>query len=776
MQDKIQKFRQQFAEETRERLRTINNAALELETGGSRRDLLEVLKREMHTIKGGGRILGLKSISRLAHFFEDSFQQMAAGQAPERSFFSGLFQALDLLQELLDRDESAEVEQRVGDFIHRLQQGELPVPAGAEAGGQFKQRLAGRLAARLKEAGSSNTLPGGAATVPPAAMADPGALSAVRPEETAVPEPVEQSAGQRGNGSPRQYSMTRSFRIDGAQIDSLTEDALQLKVMVSFLDLFLKDYQGLVRSLRESQQDLQKYGGERNSGRQALSLETLQFNLRDLAQLADEKGKAAARRLHAFQKYFDSFYQKLENLRLIPLTSIFAMYPRFVRDHSAHTGKEIRFEVQGGATRLDKRIAEAINDCLIHLLRNAVDHGIEPPAVRLRLGKERAGTVRLSALARGDRVLITIEDDGRGVDEEVIRETARKKKLMPERELDRLSRQDVLQLIFTPGFSTAPIITDTSGRGVGMDVVETTVRGFNGTIHLRTEKDRGTAITLELPISISTTRVLHVREQGLVFALPAEQLKEVRRVQLSRLARRDPFYFLIEGDRSLHVAELSAVIGFPPRDGRTVPDERLLLILQLDQERFGLLAEQTLHEEDIIVTPKDPFLQGLPYLAGFSVGITGEPCLVLDNQALGQFFQSRPLPAGPRAAAAGSPAGRTILLVEDSLVTREMEKVVLESAGYHVVEAVNGADALEKLTANTVHCVVTDVEMPVMDGFSLTGQIRQTAAWRDLPVVIVTTRENREDKIRGIQAGANAYITKKEFDQMQLIETIKRLI
>ena len=793
MQDKLQKFRLQFNEETRERIGVINNLALSLEQDASRSDLVEQLKREMHTIKGGSRILGLRSISHLAHFFEDFFIQVMSGS---RTLPAGmadrLFRALDLMQEMLELDESESLFQRVEDFLRQFQSESHPPGGGGPGSSQdrMKQMLKDKLKSRLQGAKP-------AVAAVPAEAAETGAAAegplsgGERPAESAPPAPgpagtappesaaASSSAGEGRENAPaseRKQSFSKSFRIDSDLIDTISDGALQLKVMTSFFNIFLSEYTGLSQSVARLQEDLLAATQGLAGSPAAEKVETVQMHLRDLARSSQEKKKLISTRVVSYQHYFDTLFRHIEDLKLIPLATIFSVFPRFVRDYSQRNEKEIFFDHSGGATRLDKRIAEAVNDSLVHLLRNAVDHGIEAPEDRLRLGKPRAGKILLSAATQGDRVAIVIQDDGKGFDPEQIRESAVRKKLVTAEEAARLSAEEVIQFVFTPGFSTAPIITDTSGRGVGMDVVLHAVNDFNGTIRIDSDPGRGSTIRMTLPISVSTTRILHVRDGENVVAIPADPILEVKKVHLSDMTRRGNIHFYLEKGVSLPAATVSTVLG-GQGDAPQTRDAKIMLIVQVEKNRFGLMVDQTLHEENAILHRKDPFIQGIPYIVGITVSILGEPFLVLDAYGLHKFFQSpeRAQVARPAAARARS-VQKTVLLVEDSVVTREMEKAIIESAGYRVVEAVNGEDGLEKLGGHAVDCVVSDVEMPLMDGFTMTEQIRAIPRHKDLPIVIVTTRENREDKIRGIQVGANAYITKKDFDQMKLLETIQRLI
>lgn len=797
MQDQMARFRKQFAEETLERIRSVNNLALELEQQSPRRELVEQLKREMHTIKGGSRILGLRSISNLAHHFEDLFAQVMGGQAVPPHLANRLLAALDLMQSLLDLEESEETAERVRVFLETpaapaaappeaKEPLDLPRPQPTDPKKLLEDRIRNRIRSRSASAAPPSQEPPPLPEVPKADTEPPPVQNAeaARPEDTSIqaeavstqpsPTPVPQAqATPRTPAEPKSVGLTRSFRIDGALIDTLSEGALQLKVMGTVFDVALDEFAAFAHSTEQLQLELARL---LRAGASRETLEDLQYRLRDLAKNASSRKKFLSSRVAAYRGYFDSFYRNLEEVKLIPLATFFSVYPRFMRDHALASGKRIVFDHQGGGTRLDKRIAEVIGESLIHLLRNSVDHAIESPEERLSAGKNPEGQIQLLAAAKGDFVRITVRDDGRGFDPDRIRETALRKGLIQESDAARMSEDELLSLVFLPGFSTAPIITDTSGRGVGMDVVQSAVKGFGGNVRIKSQKGKGTEIVLDLPITISTTRVLQVRDGGQICAIPTEHVREVRRVHLPDLTRRGNRHFLLSGGRTMPAACMSDILGFG--DGETRNEWKVMLVLASNREAesFGLLVDQTLKAEDVIIFRKDPFIQGIPHVAGIFVTVYGEPFLTLDVESLERFFHGGRTEASVSPRASGSRPQLPVLLVEDSLVTREMEKAILESAGFTVVEATNGIEGLERLGSHKVGCVITDVEMPGMDGFTMTQEIRKNPEWKDLPVVVVTTRETREDKIRGIQVGANAYITKKDFDQMKLVETIHRLV
>jgi two-component system chemotaxis sensor kinase CheA len=460
--------------------------------------------------------------------------------------------------------------------------------------------------------------------------------------------------------------------------------------------------------------------------------------------------------------------------RLLPLSTLLALFPRMVRDLAKQQGKEVELVIEGGEISVDKRILEEMKDPLMHLLRNALDHGIEAQPERERLGKPRGATLRLRAVREGSSVLLEVRDDGRGLDMQAIRRVALQRGLHDEGTLDAMTPAQLQQLIFLPGFSTSTFVTELSGRGVGLDVVRVNVERLKGDIRMESVLHQGTLTQVRLPLSMSTTRLLLAGVGDHLYGLPIEFIYTSRRA-------REEDIFTLEGRPAIELdgqpllaPRLADLLELPAENqGR----ETVCIVIQVGAERLGLRVDELLGEEEVVAKPLGTPLTRVRNVAGLTILGSGEICALLNPADL---MRSAHKPSTKmRSAELEVPkevVKATILLVEDSALVRAMEKRILEDAGYEVVAAEDGLEALNALGRHSFAAVVSDINMPNVDGLMLTARIRKETRYKDLPVVLVTALSSDEDKRRGLEVGANAYIPKPTFDQRVLLETLKRLI
>lgn len=417
----------------------------------------------------------------------------------------------------------------------------------------------------------------------------------------------------------------------------------------------------------------------------------------------------------------------------------------------------------------------------MHMIRNSIDHGIETPAERQQAKKPQTGTVRLHSYQHGANVFIEISDDGKGLNIDAIKRTALKRRIVREEELSRMSVEEIENLIFTPGFSTISVVTDISGRGVGMDVVRASVEQLKGAITVNSVPGSGCTFKIQLPTTLATTRVLIVSIGRGIYALPLEYVKTtvlVSREEIFTVDGRDTI--LVEGN-PVSVAPLGDLLGLGTREGARAdvapPAQKLAsVILSTGGESAGVLVDGLVDEQEVMVKPHSPFLKRVRNVVGSTILPTGAVCAILNPADLIKSVRKRAGTAAVKREPEPIEAKRVVLLVEDSLTTRTWEKRILEAAGYEVVTAIEGLDALNKLSSRSFDAIVSDIQMPNMDGLSLTARIRQEGRYRDMPIILVTSFASEEDRKKGIEAGADAYITKSLFEQKLLLDTLKRLI
>jgi two-component system, chemotaxis family, sensor kinase CheA len=461
-------------------------------------------------------------------------------------------------------------------------------------------------------------------------------------------------------------------------------------------------------------------------------------------------GQAAARML-------DDLRDTAVGLRTLPLATICGAMPRVVRDLAATTGKEADFVLTGGDTELDRVVLETLSEPIAHLLRNAVSHGIETPAERQAAGKPRRGRIELRAVPRGSVVEVAVADDGRGVSAEAVARAG--------------GAGSLTELLTRPGYSTAGEVSDAAGRGVGLDAVREHVRSFGGTLEVRSEPGMGTEVVLLLPLALSLMDVLIVQRAGALFAVPLPAVAEV--VTAGPAASLQGQRMLTIRERPLPLADLAALIGAaaPP-----LPERPPALVIKTSERTIAVACDALAGQQEIAVKPLGPLLAGAGSFLGAAVLSDGNIALLIDPHALAAVSRER---GGglPGAAEAGRQPAPVILVAEDSFTARELQRTILETAGYQVLTARDGREALDVLGREpAVALVVTDLEMPQVGGLDLTRAIRADPARSSLPVVVVTAHGSEEDVRRGIEAGADAYMAKRSFDQHALLATVERLV
>lgn len=485
---------------------------------------------------------------------------------------------------------------------------------------------------------------------------------------------------------------------------------------------------------------------------------------RRLEHLLGREALAADQRLREELDQGDVLLEELQDavvrMRTLPLSSIVGPFPRAVRDIAVRAGREVRLEMTGVETQLDRVILDGISETIVHLLRNAVSHGVEPAEDRVAAGKPREGTIELVAQGRGDRVAVTISDDGKGVSPELLAEAERVGSLV-----DVLARA---------GFSTAEQVDELSGRGVGLDAVKRHVESLGGALDVWSEPGKGTAVTLLLPLTLSLLHLLLFDRGGLTFGLPlASVLEAVTPETSSTLAGNASID--LRGE-SVPLADLAAVVGAP---AGPLAERSPAVVVTSSSHRLALVVDAVTGEQETVVKPLGAMLTGVPGYLGAAILPDGRAALVLDPAWIARAGAGRRGPVAAAATGALPGAGTVepprILVVDDQFTVRELQRSILEAAGFPVETARDGREALDRIRRGGIEMVLSDLEMPEMDGLELLAALRADPDTQSLPVVIVTSRGSEEDRRRGAEAGADAYVVKGEFDQRALLETVQRL-
>jgi two-component system chemotaxis sensor kinase CheA len=455
-------------------------------------------------------------------------------------------------------------------------------------------------------------------------------------------------------------------------------------------------------------------------------------------------------------RLFDELKTAAISMRTRPLSSILGSLPRSVRDLAVEQGKEVDLAVIGAETELDRIVLESLSEPLVHLIRNAVGHGIEPPDEREAAGKPRRGRLEVRAEQRGQLVEITVADDGRGVSRAVLEEAK--------------TVGSLAEVLARPGYSTADSVTELSGRGVGLDAVKTHAETFGGSLEVRSEPGRGTDIVLRLPLALALIDVLLVERGGSVYGIPLGAVEEV--LSIERAVTLLGKQALNLRGQSLALDDLADLIqaAAPP-----LPEGAPAVVVASGRRRIAVGCDRLLGKEEVLLGSLGPLLEDLDAYLGAAILGDGAIALILDPASLTCGTVSRPeRPAIAQVDAV--PVTPKVLVVEDSFTVRELQRSILEAAGYRVETARDGQEALECVSRNGIDLVLTDIEMPRMDGLELTRAIRDGSEHASLPVVILTSRGDDDDRRAGIEAGADAYMVKRGFDQQALLETVERLV
>jgi len=476
------------------------------------------------------------------------------------------------------------------------------------------------------------------------------------------------------------------------------------------------------------------------------------------------------------ERTLDDVSDGVKDIAMLPFGALFAALPRMVRDISRQEGKEVDLAVEGESIEIDRRILDELRDVLTHLIRNAVDHGLEPPEDRVAAGKDRVGSVRVAARRpEGGNIEVIVADDGRGFDTDRLRQAAIESGGTSSEDYSRMSPEQVEHLVFEPGLSTSGMITEISGRGLGMSIVRERIERLGGRLECRSEAGRGVMVRMVLPATLATFRgvVVTCRRQSCV--VPASHFVQAFCATPERLTRVGDHAVVHFRGQALELVPLGDVLGIARREddeGRS--DVRDVVVLSAGEQFMAFGVDAVSGEREVLVKPLGPQLRRVRNVSAGTV-LEGSVVPVLNVYDLARNHRAARSSRAPMSMAHEEEAPKRLLVVEDSITSRVLLKNILEAAGYGVATAVDGAAGLDALKADPVDLVISDVEMPRMDGFEMTARIRADNDLQALPVVLVTSLASQQHRRRGVEVGADAYIVKSHFDHENLLETVQRL-
>jgi two-component system chemotaxis sensor kinase CheA len=761
-----------FLDEVDEQVRALDRDLLAVESApdaAARQGLINLVFRAVHSLKGAARAVSVDPIERVCHALEhrlSAVREAAAPLTPE--LVEQLFAAVDALRDAAGRlRDGASL---AGSPIEALQQ-RLDEPSATAAPAE----AAPPAAADHRAAGNGRAPH--AADPPPAPPP---------PDEPAPPSALAADATVRVRADKLDVVLARSAEllVARSRLEARERELASTAELIDRLDADVravsKPLRRLLRSASASaalgQAPVLAGAGVGRAYSTPLRLDSaltrIQGAVRTLRGQLDRAASAEVQDARLLRQAAVPLDEAVHRLRMFPFGEACEGLRRAARDVARATGVSVELVIEGGDVELDRTILEGLRAPLLHLVRNAVHHGAEPPDERVRAGKPPQARIAIAAHLRSSQVDITVDDDGRGLDLDAIRGALRRRGL-PEPS----DPQDVARAIFQAGVSTAPQVTDISGRGVGLDVVAASVGALHGTVDVSWLPGRGTRMTLGVPLTLTTIRALGVIAGGQTFAFPGTNVHKVLKLRRADLLSIEGMPAMVVGGRPIAVWPLADVLGVAAADCADRPHLPAVVVAS-GEKRVAFLVDQLLAEQELVVKSLGKRLTGIELVAGASILASGRLGLILNAAAV---IQRALAPERERAASrvlreAPEAARKRLLVVDDVVTTRSLIKSLLEAEGYDVGVAADGAEAWRALQDQGADVVVTDIEMPRMDGFELTRQIRASERFRDLPVILVTGLDTQRDRERGVEAGANAYLVKSDFDQRNLLEAIGRLV
>jgi two-component system chemotaxis sensor kinase CheA len=744
-----------FKIESAEHIQRLEEGFLRIEKNLKNKAVIEEIFREAHSLKGAAHMLGLKSLESVSHLIEDILSAARDSSVPlTPEIIERLYKGLDVMASLVKESVTGEESGVDLPAVLELLKGNsgiiLPVNTGIDS----------------EKTGSPYQLED---DIIPAAA------------ETEIEKPVyieEQILIQQG-GDPASDHETGETTLEKYRIDTIRVETKRLDKLMSQSGELIVTRLRIAKTLEDADELFEMWKNIYKS------IQMTSIGNNPAAEKFGELLNTLKSGLHNESSRLDHITAELEDsinrIRLLPVSSIFNLFKRMVRDLSKERLKDVRFVIEGGETAADKRIIEEIKDPLMHLLRNAVDHGIELPDVRTEKNKPRTGTIILRAYQTSSNLIIEVIDDGQGLDTDAIKKAALKIKILNENELSSMSASHANSLIFISGVSTSAFLSDISGRGVGLDAAKSNIERLKGTIQIESMPDSGCTIRIKLPLTLAATKVLIVEADNIKYAIPVEYIQTIRFIEQKNIFTIQGRMTILIDKTPVSAAVLSDVLEIKKGDNsqksnNTVSELLPCVIISTGEDKLGLFVNELIDEQDVVLKQYSNILKRVRNISGSTILGTGELCLILNPEDLIKSVWKSAVSSIEVKTSDEPAAAKRILIAEDSMTVRTQMKRILEGAGYDVEVAVDGLEAFNKLSGSNFDAIVTDIQMPNMTGLELTEKIRQNNKYSDMPVILVTSLSSEPDKKRGIEAGANAYITKPSFDQKVLLDTLRRLV
>jgi two-component system chemotaxis sensor kinase CheA len=570
----------------------------------------------------------------------------------------------------------------------------------------------------------------------------------------------------------------KTVRISNHKLDSLLLKSEEMLAVKQVMNKFVNDLSNMNDVVKKIKSEWSKTlkGKSNQSSEEIIAsgierIKQLDSNLNELRSQLDYQSRH-------FAMLIESLLEDAKDLVMLPFSTLLDSLPNMVRNIAREQGKEINLFLSGTDIEIDKRILDEIKDPIIHIIRNCIDHGIEIP--KKRNHKDPKGSLKIRITQNNaNEVEITISDDGCGIDIDAVKHAAIKQELMTQQSCNMLSDNKALELIFLSGLSTSPVITNVSGQGLGMCIVKEKIEKIGGYIKLKSEQNSGTELTMILPLSLTTFKGILINMCKQTFVLPTANLERIIRIRFEDISSIEGKDTIVVDGESVSLVRLSDLLQLAVESENKENNEYLpVAIIHSATTRAAFLIDEVLGEQEILVKKLNKPIIRIKYISAVTILENGVPIPILNtNDLIKSILTDFPR---QRVKISEIPEKisqrKTILVVEDSITTRMLFKNILDMAGYSVITAVDGADALTLLKEQEISLVVSDIEMPRMNGFELTKLIRSDKKLNKIPVILITTKDSQEDREFGIESGANAYIIKSKFEDSNLLKIIKRLI
>ncbi len=752
--DDIQEILEDFLLEAFELIEQIDQDLVELENNPEDLELLNRIFRVAHTVKGSSSFLNFDVLTKLTHHMEDVLNKARKGELKiEPQIMDVVLESIDMMKELLeairDNGNDTEIGMDISDICSRLDK----ISQGQEL--------------------------------------------------ISVEKPVENEL-ELEEVNNTENSETKQTKEDEEEIDYSNMSDDEVEAEIERLLAEKKEEKKKKKAKKEETNSVVKKPQEQKTKavvkkatktpvkKQAVSTieQTIRVEVKRLDHLMNLIGELVLGKNRLLKIYDDveeryegeKFLEELNQVvssvslvttdlqiavmktRMLPVAKVFNKFPRMVRDLSRELGKSIELKITGEETELDKSIVEEIGDPLVHIIRNSCDHGIEDGETRLLKGKMETGTIDLKAYHEGNNIVIEIVDDGKGLDPDMLRSKSLEKGIINEREADTMSDKEAFMLIFKPGFSTAATVTNVSGRGVGMDVVKTNIEKLNGIIDVDSEMDKGAIIKLKIPLTLAIIQALLVGVQEEFYAIPLASVLETVRIPLDEIYTIEGKNVLRLRDEVLSLVRLSDIFGVEKVYENN--EHAYVVVIGLAESKLGIIVDTLVGQEEIVIKSMGDYLKGIDGIAGATIRGDGRVTLIVDVAALMDLAKNIniDIKASSKSVARvkESASDYCVLVVDDSKMDRNIMKKAMSPMGISVVEATNGQEALNTIKSgdHNFDAILIDIEMPRMDGYTLASEIRKYSKYKHLPLIAVTSRTSKSDRLRGVESGMSEYITK----------------